>query len=373
MFTNVFAAARKETKPGGKFYSLGGIMNRKLGLLIYSLGHLLVDGACCLVMLTAALTGEGKPEELSLAIVLYNTVAFAIQPFFGLLADKIGRTNLIAAAGCILVGGSAVMLWIPFAAAVTAGLGNAMYHIGGGTYSLNMDRKKAVYPGIFVAPGAIGLFLGALLANHTAFRPIFVMLPMALLALGVLPVPHIACLYGADSGKQSKPIAGLSLLLLLLVILLRSVIGSVGEFPWKNTTSTALILTLMTALGKACGGLISDRLGRRHTTVIALLLSAPLLAFCESGLLPSLAGVFLFNLTMAVTVTEIADRLQGYSGFAFGLTTLALILGTYLIYMGWKDFFAQPWVTLALILLSAAMMFFSIREDGRILSKGEQS
>ena len=119
----------------------------------------------------------------------YNTVAFAIQPFFGLLADKTGRTNLLAAAGSLLVGGSAVLLRFPFAAAVTAGLGNAMYHIGGGVYSLNMDRRRATHPGIFVAPGAIGLFLGAFLAKNVEFKPFFVMLPMILLALGVLPVP----------------------------------------------------------------------------------------------------------------------------------------------------------------------------------------
>ncbi len=339
-------------------------MNKKVGLFIYSLGHLLVDGACCLIMLVSVLAGKSDLENVSLAIVLYNTVAFAIQPFFGFLTDKIGRTNQIAAVGCILVGGSAALLHLPFAAAVTAGLGNAMFHIGGGAYSLNMDRRKASYPGIFVAPGAIGLFLGAYLANHVEIKPFYIMLPMVLLAIGVLPIPHLSGEAKTAADKQNMAFSGLPLLLLLLVILLRSVIGSVGDFPWKSTNTAALILTLTIAMGKACGGLLSDWLGRRNTTVIALLLSAPLLAFCESGVFPSLAGVFLFNLTMAVTVTEIADHLQGYSGFAFGLTTLALILGTYFIYMGWKDFFAQPWITLALILLSAVMMFFSIREDG---------
>lgn len=348
-------------------------MSKKVGLFIYSLGHLLVDGACCLVMLVSVSTGKSELVNVSLAIVIYNTIAFAIQPFFGFLSDKIGRTNLIASAGCILVGGSAALLHLPFAAAVTAGLGNAMYHIGGGAYSLNMNRKKAAYPGIFVAPGAIGLFLGAYLANHVEIKPFLIILPMILLAIGVLPIPHITCEAVNNTGKQNKAFPGLPLLLLLLVILLRSVIGSVGDFPWKNTNTAALILTLTIALGKACGGILSDWLGRRKTTVIALLLSTPLLAFCEAGVLTSLAGVFLFNLTMAVTVTEVADRLQGYSGFAFGLTTLALILGTYFIYMGWKDFFAQPWITLALILLSAVMMFFSIPVDGYIKISKEKS
>ncbi len=69
----------------------GGKMDRKTGLIIYSLGHLLVDGACCLVVLSSVMAGKDNGEVPLLAVVLYNTLAFALQPLFGLFADKKGQ------------------------------------------------------------------------------------------------------------------------------------------------------------------------------------------------------------------------------------------------------------------------------------------
>lgn len=344
-------------------------MNKKLGLFIYCLGHLIVDGACCLVMLVSTSAGKEDVHSFAMAIVLYNTMAFALQPFFGILTDKIGRTNIIAFCGCVLVAGSALLMHSPFVAAVAAGLGNAMFHTGGGAFSLNLDRSKAAYAGLFVAPGAVGLFVGGLAAQTMVFRPWFVILPMALVALLVLPIPHLPCSYPNTVKMKNRNVTLLPLLLLLLVITLRAVIGSVGVYPWKSTNIAGLLMVISIALGKAAGGILSDWAGRRNTTVLALLLSAPLLAFFETSIVASLAGLFLFNLTMAVTVTEIADHLQGYSGFAFGLTTLALIMGTYFIYLGWGGFFAPPWITFICIVLSAIMMFVSIPADGKKYSQ----
>lgn len=346
-------------------------MNRKVGLTVYSLGHLLVDGACCLIMLVSAGTGKKSIEILTPAIILYNTVAFALQPFFGLFADKKGGTNVMACTGCILIGFSAFFISMPYAAAVIAGLGNATYHIGGGIYSLNMDRGKAAYAGIFVAPGAVGLFLGELLANATDFHKWFILVPMTILGVSVLSIRHIprGDETTAEHGKEG--FWALPLLLLTIVIVLRSVIGSACIFPWENTEMSGLILVTTVTLGKAAGGIVSDFADRRKTVVSALLLSAPLLAFCESGILTSLAGLFLFNLTMAVTLVEIADRLDGYSGFAFGLTTLALILGMFMIYFGWKEFFGMPWVTFTFIVLSAVLLFIAVHPDkNKIINKG---
>ncbi|MBN2605338.1 MAG: hypothetical protein JXR62_05930, partial [Bacilli bacterium] len=56
-----------------------------------------------------------------------------------------------------------------------------------------------------------------------------------------------------------------------------------------------------------------------------LLLSLPLLLLGYSNVILGLIGAFCFNLTMAITLFLIIDNLGKYKGFAFGLTTLALL------------------------------------------------
>lgn len=53
-------------------------MNKKLGLFIYCIVHLLVDAACCLMMLSQTVAGNENTQNLATAIVIYNTLAFAL-------------------------------------------------------------------------------------------------------------------------------------------------------------------------------------------------------------------------------------------------------------------------------------------------------
>ncbi|MBV7276085.1 hypothetical protein I6U48_24655 [Clostridium sp. PL3] len=113
--------------------------------------------------------------------------------------------------------------WVGFAL-IISGLGNAFFHVGGGVIILNLRPGKASLPGIYVAPGAMGLLISA-----------------PLLFLGV---------------------------------------------------------------------------------------DMPLFA---------IVGVFLFNLTMPVTLVITSIMLPGKPGFDFGLTTLALIIGVFPTFTGLKS------------------------------------
>ena len=46
-------------------------------------------------------------------------------------------------------------------ACIIAGIGNALFHVGGGIDVLNISEKKASLSGIFVSTGAMGIFLGS--------------------------------------------------------------------------------------------------------------------------------------------------------------------------------------------------------------------
>ena len=67
--------------------------------------------------------------------------------------------------------------------------------------------------------------------------------------------------------------------------------------------------------------------------MLALALSVPLLAlFYESPALSAI-GLVLFNIPMPVTLCAVADLLPYNPGLAFGLTTLALLVGVVPVFL----------------------------------------
>ena len=70
----------------------------------------------------------------------------------GLLADRLDKNHAVAALGC----GACALAWlIPgLGGAVCAGVGNALFHVGGGLDTLNRSDSRCGALGIFVSPGA---------------------------------------------------------------------------------------------------------------------------------------------------------------------------------------------------------------------------
>ena len=92
----------------------------------------------------------------------------------------------------------------------------------------------------------------------------------------------------------------------------------------------ALLLTILltgaTALGKAFGGFLSAKLGRRKTEILSLLCAAGCYALSDRSMMGLLA-VFFFNMSMPLTLEETSENHHDMPGFAFGLLTFGLFLG----------------------------------------------
>ncbi len=122
----------------------------------YCLTHALVDATCAATLFAIAALGQHKPHLLFYMIVLYNVVAFATQPLFGLAVDTFDLPVTAAVAGALLVAAATLLLSVPFLTALITGVGNALFHVGGGVVSLQLASGRATLPGIYVAPGALG-------------------------------------------------------------------------------------------------------------------------------------------------------------------------------------------------------------------------
>ncbi len=309
-------------------------------LSLYAFTHACVDFACAYLVLDQVYS----IRQNILALILYNFFAFAGQMPIGILADKFNRNALLAALGCILIllayglgllGEAGLM-----SASIVAGIGNALFHMGGGIDVLNASGKKSGPLGIFVSPGAFGLFVGTTWGlNHfgSAWIPCGFML---LCALGIIAFQYKVYHCGksqnemlsfdlalpAKLGDKARFWGVLSIASLFIVVTLRSYVGLTTHFDWKSQGYFAIILTLALVLGKALGGVLSDRFGMRIVACISLILAACLYLVPESPFC-GIGAVFLFNMTMPMTLWALSQIFHHARGFAFGTLTMALFVG----------------------------------------------
>ena len=325
-----------------------------------AISHFLVDAAC-----VAALFSFGTETlALSSAVVVYNTLAFSTQCLVGLLMDralKRGRTRsdylmlcgIVQAAAMFVVAAAALYPFGLMIKAVLIGLGNSVFHVAGGSVTLDRSGGKAAPLGIFVAPGAFGVTLGVLYPQIMDY--ICAALGIAAVACFSIyrrsvfhkdlgntaektTVAGQASVHGAaDPNADGKGFAAdtltrkaaksdpiLPVAFLTFAVAVRAIGGSAAEFTWKTGAAASLLLTLFVFLGKALGGFVCDRLGVVKPAIASIAVAAILTAFFAWSMPLSFVGQLLINLSMPVTLWLMYRHIPDYPGLAFGLAASAL-------------------------------------------------
>lgn len=331
-------------------------------LFVYGALHALIDAICAGVIFSIYKYQIVNPTSLFYFFVLYNVLAFGLQTFFGLITDYLKSPRIVAFLGCILTGVSAfIFLSFPLIAVIIAGLGNALYHVGSGSISLNLTPRKAAAPGIYVAPGALGLLAGTMLgkSGHFFALPFIVALVVFCVLMFLVKKPEMN--YDKDEIKKSQiKYFEFILFLIILSIAIRSLVGMAIVFPWKTDVNLLIILTMAVVLGKAFGGVLADSFGWIRVAVGALVLSIPFLVFGANIPVLAIIGMFLFNITMPITLVAISNILPGHPGFSFGLTCLALLLGALPAFSGLKQIFGEQLIVFTIVIVSAASLYFAL-------------
>ena len=402
-----------------------------------------------------------------LYILLYNFCAFALQMPMGVVLDALDADR--SEGWDYALATAALGVFCTILGAVThpviLGIGNALFHIGGGVGVTKADRaerstvssssasflpagssqdidsaavflpmdtslSKGLLPeeplpgkwygqglGIFVAPGAAGLYLGTLAAKNGVWETgflcvsvIMILICAALWYMGKLRNKEEAesvstgagqrealrqkyawkgsaareCAWKGSAarecawkGSAERKCTGkesaereyirkvymrpevLLVLFCMAVVILRSHIGMTVGFPWKTGITAGTLTVLAVAGGKMAGGFAAAKWGLRKTAAVSLALAA--LCYLFSAFMPlGLAATFLFNMTMPLTLYWMLCRMPERPGFAFGFLTFALFLGFLPGYFGLVQTFAGN-ITgcagsiLSLLLLTAMM------------------
>jgi len=327
---------------------------------LYSALHFLTDFLCGFAVF-ARFLGKGRDIRVLFA---YNFCAFAMQLPLGVLLDLLSERRRRAGGNGaedspvmslpLLFSAAGLMLSLPgaFLSPVLLGLGNALFHIGGGVAAIGSDREnrhRGRDMGFFTAPGALGLFLGSALGKS---GPGWLAIPVVLLTAGLFAagiwmlrreevrpkpdlsaflrtLPHIA----RTSYEEETPVSGkagfrcvLAVTLCFAAVVLRSLTGFAVSFPWKTGFLMGFLASLEVMIGKMLGGIICENRSPRNVTLLSLALAAVCYISSSSAAF-GLTALLLFNMTMPVTLWLIASRFRELPGFSFGLLTLALFLG----------------------------------------------
>ena len=348
-------------------------MPNRPALAIFSFSHLVVDFACFYVLMGVFSSSIGNTQLVAAGFLLYNLIAFALQVFIGILADRSKSAHgYYAFLGCIVV-----MLGVSIPASgwihlVTCAFGNALFHVGGGIDSLVYSGGRYARSGVFISFGALGVALGTLVGRGGQ-------LPFgvpSLLLLICAALIYLFCRqhkrpyraeFGLPPARLTMP--GTVVCLCLVAIIVRALVGAYTPLFERSTTLLFLLPALSVFAGKFSGGFLADRFGARMVVTISLLVSAPLMAFGNSQIILCCLGMFLFNVTTAVTLCVVASQLPSSPGFSFGLTTLMLFIGSSPSFFWLMPEEIRPLLTIVLIAVATLFLFLVVPGKRRISCK----
>jgi len=303
---------------------------------VNALLHLLVDGlcVCCLYLTTADCT------EMVLTYVVYNVLAFLTQPLTGWWADKMKQKHWMLL-GAVLLLTLAVMTasiralfetpdivqTLLLIMSLLLGMGNSLFHVWGGKQTAIRTENDIRALGVFVSTGAFGLAIGMVFAS-------WLLLYAFLLEIGVLAIVALH-LSGGETPYNDVFPADLKLwdgvwfviALIMLIVAGRSFAGEAFSSSIPKTTTLILVLGAVSMLGKMAGGWLVKGLGMWKA--VLLMVMGAIICFIgkDVHLSMMLAGLFIVNCTMPVTLYWANTLLRGKEGLAFGLLAAALVPG----------------------------------------------
>ena len=339
-------------------------------LALLCIMHFVVDFICASTLsicFTSVYKYNVNISLASAAFLVYNCVAFLLQPILGLWMDKIKaplllKLMMVFSAMSLIVGAI-----FEFAFAANAfgailgvtflGFGNALFHVIGGKESLEMSNK-ATPGGLFVSTGALGLSLGLMYSLDTSYALTLLAIAMPFI-FGILTAIHAFIPFENEkiAYKEIKAPTKTMIIILLLLCLAVAIRSFLGFFASSSSELTVTWMVFLIAvcafLGKAIGGIIYDLAGP-----YVLIIMSTLIAVVSGFLLEYVAFDYLFvlaiNLLMPLTLDCIRRIFPSKEGFAFGLLAAFLIPGYLVGQMLKGNAYDFSWVV---VLLTGGMLF----------------
>ena len=335
----------------------------------YSFSHAVVDFVCASTVFWFYV----KWIDASLfyyLVFLYNCLAFGLQSVIGIIADRFHFSKSLAILWC------AFLLWwplfyflnLPLIAVIFLWIGNALFHVWGGITSLALNPWEAKYPWIFVAPWAIWLFLGIWFWNngYYTWRESLILLAISILIMRfssreIHPCELIKKYSLSHNERDWKLPLVLIISLLFISIIIRSFIGFLVNFSWKEWFLLSFIFVMCVALWKALGWILADKYWWIRIWVSSLIISLPCLLLWEYWMIFWMLWIFLFNITMPIAFSAMVKSIPEKSWTMFWLLCLALLIWALPKLLNIDYMWNEIILLIYLILLSAFVLYVALR------------
>ena len=294
-------------------------------IYILSILHLLCDLVC--VFKVMQVLSNLYIFDHTLIFILYNGVAFLMQPLAGILIDKFHKEKLMLIVSIIFIILGAILNHL-ILSCVFLGLANQLFHVAGGKICTNFSTNKAWHLGLFVSLGAIGLMLGSNFSNDT----FLFIIPIILYSLLII----IVCLlYKEENNKEIKPITNeikiskkiFAVIFLIVVVFIRSFVGKIIHYGFEMNITFIVLLGIASAFGKFIGGILKDLFGSLKVIFLSLVLCGIILLFLDNISALMLIGTILINISMPITLFELNKINPNHEGLNFGLLAASLFPG----------------------------------------------
>jgi MFS transporter, FSR family, fosmidomycin resistance protein len=333
--------------------------------LLLGLAHGVSDAAAGLLVMQVIML-DIAPQGAML-ILLYNGLAFGLQPLAGLLLDWLKQPRRGAAIGLVLTAAGIVTSWKSLILGIVlAGFGSMFLHSGSGSVAITSTPGKASAPGVFAAFGVIGLAIGSQLAFY------FSVTTTAMFVLVLLGLALVIWLWKVSSAAVAeneevalpdylKTIGWLVVIALIFAIALRSLVWVGIGSGVAGYSQIALSLALAAGVGKLLGGFAADRIGWVRYAVAGLILTLLLLAMGRNWFGATLVGVFFLQSVTPLSIAALGRLMPRTPALA-----ASLALGTAII-LGGVPFMLFPagWfgvgIAIAALLISAALYWWALR------------
>ena len=301
--------------------------NNKIGI-IYFYVHYVVEVLCFFYLYS-----NYKSGIVWLVPFIYDAFAFVPQSLIGYISDKNKNINMGLIGIILFIIGYILFLYTKcniFITLLVICLANAFLHVDGAENTIKFGNGKLSNTAIFVAGGSFGVLTGRLLAGNLTHPSILFLPLISLIPLVIMSNNETKDLKGYKKYDFVKEGVNsyVAILIAFLVVIIRGYMGYGIPTSWNKTTLEMILLFVSMGIGKALGGILSDKFGIKRIAIISTLGAIPFLVFGDNLMIVSLLGICMFSMTMSITLGIILSVLKNNPGLSFGITTIGLFLGT---------------------------------------------